>query len=1217
MLSSLAFAAPQKINKQKPDFKSGELLVKFKAGISESEKINLHGKHGSTRIKNFKSLGIEHVKLKKDKSVEDAFSDYLADSNVEYAEPNYHIEADIIPNDPYFTNYLWNLRNVGQTGGTSNADVNAPEAWDIETGDSSVVVAVIDTGIDYNHRDLAANIWLNSAESNGQTGVDDDGNGYVDDIYGIDTVNHDSDPLDDRVHGTHVAGTIGAVGNNGVGVVGINWNVKLMACKFLGVQGGYISGAIECLDYVKNMKDRGVNIVATNNSWGASGYSQALYDAINNQQGILFITSAGNRSKDIDYVPHLPASYSLPNLLTVAATDHNDDKSLFSNYGKVSVHVAAPGEEIRSTFPNDKYGLMSGTSMAAPHVTGLAALIKAQDLSRDWKSIKNLILIGGRQLPLLESITVTGKRIDLNGSLTCDNLSELSVLPLSTSPQVGIPVDISVLSVNCEFPEGPVIATSSVGGSMELFDDGIESDMIAGDGIFTGTWTPSSANEILTITSPAGSKTIDMFLNIETSMLIEGLVNDNYEFNLRASGGVPPYTWSISSGTLPAGLILDSAAGRVFGIPTVVSTKYFTLQVRDSNMDSATRNVAIRIVGSLLSVMWQNAVGTPDFDYAEDAAKDADDNLYITGNQFMGGYKGWQTAKFTASGTLEWVRFNYTGNSAHGIDVDTNGDVYVTGSTESGDSDYLTIKYDTEGNILWERVYGGKGSKAQYGADVAAGTSGEYYVTGLDSNNDWLTAKFDSAGNEIWSVKTEGGSCLMPVPTDIVLDKDGNVYVSGKYCITGTYDYKAVKYDPDGNEIWVMTYDTGKNDDAADIAVDDMGNVYIAGSVRQDPGNFYSNDWLTLKLDSSGNIIWTKFYGNTGDEYAMAVEVDKSGYIYVAGHQKSTCNGFLITKYNPSGGVVWTETTSNTPVSPTICTPWAIKISDDYSISVAGHGYHYGGNTVDYVVLNYAQQMNIPLDITTGSLPNGNVNVGYNESIDATGGTEPYTWSISSGNLPAGLAIDASTGAISGTPSAEGLSAFTVQVTDAEVAIVEKDFNMQIDSEPAGPSCADYTDKTLCNNDPYCEWQGSPSNGSCQDVPTCTITEYPEVSCGDGADNDCDGLTDGVDPDCGGSMVCTNYPDRGSCANDVNCEWIGSPKNGYCDDAAGCQITEDPEVTCSDGLDNDCDGNIDSNDSDCGGGTGSPEICDDGIDNDLDGKTDCADRQDCKKAPTC
>src|SRR5437879_13601601 len=248
-------------------------------------------------------------------------------------------------------------------------------------------------------------------------GIDDDGNGVIDDSVGDDTANNDADPRDDAGHGAHVSGTIGALGNNGVGVAGVNWTVRIMACKFLNASGsGTIGDAIDCLEYVKLMKDRGVNIVATNNSWGGGAFSQALFDAIeaHRQRGILFIAAAGNQASDNDATPFYPASYALPNVISVAATTQTDAKASFSNWGRRSVHLGAPGEAILSTTPGDTYQVMSGTSMATHHVTGVAALLKAQDPTRDWRATKNLILTGGDPLPSLAN-TLPATRLSAPG----------------------------------------------------------------------------------------------------------------------------------------------------------------------------------------------------------------------------------------------------------------------------------------------------------------------------------------------------------------------------------------------------------------------------------------------------------------------------------------------------------------------------------------------------------------------------------------------------------------------------------------------------------------------------------------------------------------------------------------------------------------------------------------------------------------------------------
>lgn len=319
-------------------------------------------------------------------------------SDVELAQLDYSVHLDQIPNDPGFQS-LWGLGNVGQTGGVMDADIDAPEAWDLTTGSGTIVVGIIDTGIDYRHPDLARNIWTNLDEIGGN-GIDDDGNGYVDDVRGWDFHNNDNDPLDDNFHGTHVAGTVGAVGNNGLGIAGVAWNVKLMPLKFLGADGsGFTSDAIRALDYARV---NGARIV--NNSWGGGGYSQAFSDAIERyrQSGGIFVAAAGNSGSDNDSRPSFPASYPQDNVLTVAATNDRDQLASFSNYGFGSVDIAAPGVSILSTAPGGTYRVASGTSMAAPHVSGAAALVWSLHPEFDYAQVIRAIVesadprLGGR-----------------------------------------------------------------------------------------------------------------------------------------------------------------------------------------------------------------------------------------------------------------------------------------------------------------------------------------------------------------------------------------------------------------------------------------------------------------------------------------------------------------------------------------------------------------------------------------------------------------------------------------------------------------------------------------------------------------------------------------------------------------------------------------------------------------------------------------------------
>jgi subtilisin family serine protease len=477
----------------------GEALVRFRDGTSSARIAAVNASIGADVLQTFQIVpNLELVRLPDALSISDAVARYEGVPDVIYAQANFVYRVDLTPNDPLYPT-MWNLNNTGQTGGTPDADIDAPEAWNLVTGSNAVAVGDIDTGIDYNHVDLAAHAMPNPAECNGTPGVDDDANGYVDDCHGIDTINHDTNPLDDQGHGTHTAGTTGAIGNNATGVVGVNWNVTIVACKSHNSAGaGTSASIIECMQYMEIEKAHGVNVVATNNSYGgcpeACGFDQATYDAIksNMKKGILFVAAAGNDGKDNDTVPTYPGSYFLPNVVAVAATDHNDAIASFSSFGDHTVLVGAPGVSIKSTLRNNTYGNLSGTSMATPHVTGLAALLKAQNMRRNWFKLRNLILTGGDDKPSLAGKTLTGRRINAFGSATCSGKSFFGVLrPLDT--QTGQPIPIAALNIKCaKRIRGPLTVTITPGGTtINLVDDGTGADIAAKDGIFSGSWAPS------------------------------------------------------------------------------------------------------------------------------------------------------------------------------------------------------------------------------------------------------------------------------------------------------------------------------------------------------------------------------------------------------------------------------------------------------------------------------------------------------------------------------------------------------------------------------------------------------------------------------------------------------------------------------------------------------------------------------------------------------
>ena len=328
-------------------------------GTADQQRLraSLNRRAGAVAVREQPQSGLAVVRLAGDADVDRAVQVYRRDPAVAFAEPNQSWSTQDIPSDPRVAEQ-WALHNTGQTGGRAGADIDAPRAWDRTTGSRSVVVVVIDTGIDAEHPDLAPNVWSNPGEIPGDH-RDNDHNGYVDDVHGWDAVDHDGDPSDTNGHGTHVAGTIGARGDNHIGIAGVSWRVSIAGCRFLDETGsGATDGAVACLDYVKALRRAGVPVVATNNSWAGSGSSELLRRAIRRQLRVLFVAAAGNDGEDIDRRPGYPASYPLPNVLAVAATDDSDHTAAFSNVGRGTVLVGAPGVDIVSlrAAGTDMYG---------------------------------------------------------------------------------------------------------------------------------------------------------------------------------------------------------------------------------------------------------------------------------------------------------------------------------------------------------------------------------------------------------------------------------------------------------------------------------------------------------------------------------------------------------------------------------------------------------------------------------------------------------------------------------------------------------------------------------------------------------------------------------------------------------------------------------------------------------------------------------------------
>jgi len=412
LVSSVSAARPAEIELfQGKEVAANEVLVKFKAATpqaiiqAEMENVDESNYLGSGRVLRFHS---------KSKNVTTLLNEMSKRADVEYAEPNYIVHALAIPNDPSF-GQLWGLRNTAQ-----DADISATSAWDISTGSKANVVAVIDTGLDYTHPDLSANIW--SAPADFAVTIGHRKINCPAGSYGFNAITSTCDPLDDDDHGSHVSGTIGAAGNNGLGIVGVNWNASIMGSKFLDANGiGTTANAIDAIEFVIQTKaifGEKANVRVLSNSWAGGGFSQSLLDEINSADAadMLFVAAAGNSASNNDATPNYPSNFDAPNVIAVAATDNKDSKAYFSNYGKTTVDLGAPGVSIYSTIRNGNYEYYSGTSMATPHVSGAAILILSM-CDMNTANLKANILNNVDPIPSLTGITVTGGRLNVNKAI--------------------------------------------------------------------------------------------------------------------------------------------------------------------------------------------------------------------------------------------------------------------------------------------------------------------------------------------------------------------------------------------------------------------------------------------------------------------------------------------------------------------------------------------------------------------------------------------------------------------------------------------------------------------------------------------------------------------------------------------------------------------------------------------------------------------------------
>lgn len=966
----------------------GEVIVGFKKGVDKNEKDAALVRVSATKKVKFDKIDAVLATVPPS-DVPAIIKRLESDPRVEYAEPNFVVTADNhpvgsnSPNDPSF-HELWGLHNFGQSvngvTGTADADIDALEAWSVTKGSASVVVGIIDTGVDFGHPDLGSTTWINAGEdcTGCRTdGVDNDANGYVDDWRGWDFVNNDNNPFDDNGHGTHVAGTIGATGNNSVGVAGVNWTTKIMALKFLGSGGsGSTANAIRAVDYASAM---GADL--TNNSWGGGGYSQALFDAIAvaDAADSLMIAAAGNDGTNNDTSPHYPSSYELPNVISVASTTSSDQRSSFSNYGKLSVDLGAPGSNIYSTYPGNTYRYLNGTSMATPHVAGVAALAKAAFPGASDLGLKALLLrtvdpntslATGGSTPV-----ASGGRLNAYSAVSCSNDAKLWV----DSPQagfvggVGEPVDIRVLASNCASTSGVTVTADANGSPVTLTP--------RGDGLYEASYTPLASGPLsITATATVGGD-VD-------SATRSGNVLANYRIEEEAP------SWVDVSGGTSTGIASDDTSATVslpFGFEmydqafTSVNVSSNGYLVFGSSSATAYANVAIPNTGApdmFVAPFWDDLNPAAGGTIRYRTVGSAPNRRFVVGWLGVPHYSG-------GNGLTFEVVLEETTNDIVLQYADTSGG---NSSVDHGAS--ATVGVEDAAGTLGRQFSYNQGVLAPYQNTTAlrftmnepAGPSGPTVDTTAlpDGTTDaaYSEALQASGGTPPYSWSVSSGS----LPPGLSLNATTGE-IAGIPTTAGTYTFEARVSDSASPAL------TGAR--VLSITVADPVTITTSSLPGATAGQSYSQ-----ALQASG--------GETPYSWALAGGSLPPGL-----------------SLNASGQI------SGTPSSSGLY---------NFTVQVTDAGSPARSDT-QALSIDVAPA---PVQVSTTSLPEGRRNRAYSATLAATGGTTPYAWSIVSGSLPPGLSLNASTGGISGTPSKKGTYSFVVRVTDASLATATKSLSIRI-----------------------------------------------------------------------------------------------------------------------------------------------------------------------------
>jgi subtilisin family serine protease len=905
---------------------AGRVIVGFHGTSKATQRIGAFNRHGAARHRSLGTKGTftEVVELPAGVSVEQALSAYGADPSVRFVEPDYVLTHEATANDPDVTSgALWGMEGDASTPANPNG-AGAAEAWAAGyTGSSNVVVGVIDEGIQITHPDLAANIWVNPGEIAGN-GLDDDANGFVDDVNGWDFFNNDNTVFDGATnaaidaHGTHVSGTIGGVGGNGVGVAGVNWNVKIVSAKFLGPTGGSTSAAVAAINYLTGLKARyGVNLVAINNSWGGGAFDQAMLDAINaaGDQNILFVAAAGNSGTNNDSAASYPSNYQCTNggtrgwdcVVAVAAIDSAGGLATFSQFGATTVDVGAPGVGIKSTVPNNTYASYSGTSMATPHVTGAAALCASMNPAISAAAIRNAITSTAAPTASLVGKTVTGGRLDVGAMVQ-------ACVPSASGPVAGAPSGLSATPVG------------SSGASL--------------------TWTDGASGE------------------------------NRYDVERALSAGGVCGTYAVVA-SIAANSVGYTALGLSGG--TTYCFRVRALNSFNGGTASSYSNEAVATTSST----------PPPFACA-------------------GAPYSWVDA--TVGGASYVLADDASASVALPFPVTLYGDVYTTASISSNGfirlgsgvaTSYVNAAIPTaaEPNALiapwWDDL------------NPALGGQIRSLTTGTSPNRRFTVA---------WvGVPHIAGTTTAVSFEAVISEATGDITFNYLDALTGnTASDRGVGAtigleNGAGTVGTQVSFNTGSRADQTSVRCSTGASAPLAISTTSLPG------------------------GSTTSNYSQMVQAvgGRLGYTW------SVASGALppgLALY-PTLGVIGGAPTTGGTWSFTMRVTDAAGATATAALSIV---------------------VSAPLTIGTASLPSGLVGTPYSATLAATGGTSPYTWSIAAGTLPAGLSLNAATGAITGTPTVAGTSSVTFRVTDSAARTVTKVLSIAI-TAPALPGAFNKT----------------------------------------------------------------------------------------------------------------------------------------------------------------